>query len=345
MNRKRGIGTTAIVAVIVVVIAVAVGGYVVLSQGEPAEFQYSNLAVNPTQIEPGGTVTVTVDVKNNGGAEGTTEVELEINGETKTKDITLDAGESQTVTFSLTRNEEGTYEVGIAGMSKTFQVGAEVQPQVEAGDQTVSDSTITIDTVVAGQSGWIVIHRDDNGSPGAVIGYTGVEEGTSNDVEVEIDIAQSTDRLYAMLHMDTGETGVYEFPDADPPVQVNGQIVVTPFNVSLQPEPDTQWTMTNNTFSPETIEIDVGDTVEIVNEDSFNHNFTAQNPQTGEVVISEDVTGGESIVFTFDTEGVWKVWCTIHSDGTETEPATSGMKGKVGAGVSVSPGDDDSGYY
>ena len=214
-------------------------------------------------------------------------------------------------------------------------------PEVEVQDQSLTDSTVVIDSVVAREQGWLVIHRDDNGALGAVIGYSAVDSGTNEDVEVEIDNSQKTDTLYAMLHVDTGQRGTYEFPGGDPPVEVDGEIVVKAFSISGTSQADVEWAMEGNAFSPTAIEVDVGDTVRITNEDSFIHNFTAQNSETGEVVISQTVSAGGSLTFTFDTEGVWEVWCTIHSDGTGSEPATSGMKGRVGVGVSVSSNDGD----
>jgi LPXTG-motif cell wall-anchored protein len=35
-----------------------------------------------------------------------------------------------------------------------------------------------------------------------------------------------------MLHTDAGQMGTYEFPGADTPVQVNGQVVVQPFAIT-----------------------------------------------------------------------------------------------------------------
>ncbi len=95
------------------------------------------------------------------------------------------------------------------------------------------------------------------------------------------------------------------------------------------------WELRNITFAPDILEVAVGDRVKIVNTEAIPHTFTVQNPETGEVVMDERLSRGDSVIFTFDTSGVWKVWCTIHSDGTSSEPATSGMTAKVGAGVAV----------
>lgn len=40
---------------------------------------------------------------------------------------------------------------------------------VTANDQDVTDGTVTVAKVVSEGGGWIVIHKDEDGSPGAVI--------------------------------------------------------------------------------------------------------------------------------------------------------------------------------
>jgi len=113
----------------------------------------------------------------------------------------------------------------------------EVTPSVTVSDQPIEDGTVTVDMVVAAGPGWIVIHIDEDGSPGPVIGQAAVEEGENEDVEVEIDEDQATDTLHAMLHDDLGTVGTYEFPGADVPVQLNGEIVMEPFQVQAQETP------------------------------------------------------------------------------------------------------------
>ena len=117
-------------------------------------------------------------------------------------------------------------------------VGAqEVTPSVTVSDQPIEDGTVTVDEVVAAGPGWIVIHADADGSPGPVIGWSAVEEGTNEDVVVEIEEDQATDTSHAMLHDDLGTVGTYEVPGADVPVQVEGQVVNVPFEVQAQETP------------------------------------------------------------------------------------------------------------
>ncbi len=113
---------------------------------------------------------------------------------------------------------------------------AETVPMLTTPRQPLEDGTITIDKVVMDQDGWVVIHADDNGQPGVVIGYIEVPEGVSTEVVVQVDTEGITSVLYAMLHVDAGEEGVFEFPDGeDVPVKVDDEIVMETFDGKMEP--------------------------------------------------------------------------------------------------------------
>lgn len=111
---------------------------------------------------------------------------------------------------------------------------AQMEPAVTADDQELMDGTVTVASVVSEGAGWIVIHEDQNGDPGAVIGHAAVQDGENTNVSVTLDtelMGETT--LWAMLHTDTGTEGEYDFPDADPPVQdAEGNIVQDSFVAS-----------------------------------------------------------------------------------------------------------------
>jgi LPXTG-motif cell wall-anchored protein len=107
-----------------------------------------------------------------------------------------------------------------------------VTPSVTVSDQAIENGTVTVDQVVSDGPGWIVIHAQQDGAPGPVLGHAAVQDGENNNVSVEIDVANATQTLYAMLHTDAGQVGTYEFPGADTPVQVDGQVVVQPFAIT-----------------------------------------------------------------------------------------------------------------
>lgn len=108
-------------------------------------------------------------------------------------------------------------------------------PSISAADQLVLIGTVTVDSAYSEGPGWVVIHADNGqGAPGPVIGYQPVNAGANSGITVEIDTAQATPTLFAMLHVDDGEVGVYEFgvvQGADAPARADDQVVVTPFNV------------------------------------------------------------------------------------------------------------------
>lgn len=104
-------------------------------------------------------------------------------------------------------------------------------PSITNPEYLVATSNVVVDEVYMDQAGWVVIHADDNGAPGPVIGYFGVEEGMSTEVVVPVTADDVTDTLYAMLHVNVGNEDEFEFPDGDDvPVTVDGDVVVVSFD-------------------------------------------------------------------------------------------------------------------
>lgn len=105
-------------------------------------------------------------------------------------------------------------------------------PGVTVNDQASDGSTVMIAKVISNGPGWIAIHADRDGQIGPVIGYSPVKDGENDNVSVQIDPAQFTPTLYAMLHVDGGVVGKYEYPGPDVPYIANGQMVAPAFKVS-----------------------------------------------------------------------------------------------------------------
>ena len=88
----------------------------------PAVFTPSQLTISPLEIEVGQAVTVSVLVTNSGEAEGSYSVVLKVNGVAmETREVTM-AGGSQTVSFSTTGAEGGSYSVEVNGLEGSFTV-------------------------------------------------------------------------------------------------------------------------------------------------------------------------------------------------------------------------------
>ena len=91
---------------------------------------------------------------------------------------------------------------------------------VVVSDQ-IADPTdrVVIDSVTADADGWIVVYADAGGSFGAQLGHTAIARGENANVAVDLArIAVDQETLHAMLHVDEGETELFEFPGSDEPV-------------------------------------------------------------------------------------------------------------------------------
>jgi beta-glucosidase len=96
-----------------------------------ASFDYSNLRVSPAKIAPAGNASVTVDVTNTGTVRADEVVQLYIHALVsmpvrpveELKDfarVTLNPGETQTVTFSLTPDKLEAFDIN---MRRTVEPG------------------------------------------------------------------------------------------------------------------------------------------------------------------------------------------------------------------------------
>lgn len=94
-----------------------------------------------------------------------------------------------------------------------------------------SASSVLVAKVFTKAAGWISIHVDDNGNPDSGnVGYVSVKKGLSTNVKVPLRTSKLTQRLWAMLHVDTGKLGVFEFPGKDLVAKTNrGKMVSVPF--------------------------------------------------------------------------------------------------------------------
>jgi uncharacterized repeat protein (TIGR01451 family) len=92
---------------------------------QPAHFVATGLNIEPTVekqsvfvTKTGESVTITANVANDGGQGDTYTAELKLNGETvDTKTVTLNAGQSKQVSFTVSELDYGQYEVDVAGLS------------------------------------------------------------------------------------------------------------------------------------------------------------------------------------------------------------------------------------
>ena len=110
---------------------------------------------------------------------------------------------------------------------------AHVMPMVEASDQDVSNGVVSASKVMAGENGWLVVHRTDaEMKPGPVVGYAPLRAGETTDVAAILqEEVASGDMLMLMVHSEAGgmTTGVFEYTlgaTEDGPIKPDGNLVM-----------------------------------------------------------------------------------------------------------------------
>ncbi|HEX76837.1 MAG TPA: hypothetical protein G4O03_00230 [Dehalococcoidia bacterium] len=90
---------------------------------KPAKFEVSSLLVIPSEAGAGETITVKAEITNVGEVEGTYSASLTV-GErvVETKEVTVGAGGSETVSFTMTQDTAGTYDVTLGNALATLEI-------------------------------------------------------------------------------------------------------------------------------------------------------------------------------------------------------------------------------
>ena len=110
---------------------------------------------------------------------------------------------------------------------------AHATPMVEAADQDVTNGVVSAEKVVAGENGWLVVHRTDaDMKPGPVVGYAPLRMGENTDVAAILqEEVKSGEMLMLMIHAEQGgmKTGVFEYTlgaKEDGPIKPDGKLVM-----------------------------------------------------------------------------------------------------------------------
>ena len=88
-----------------------------------AEFKASSLQVTPDEVWVGNSATIEVDVSNVGSVSGVYSANLRVNEDVvKTFELTLAPGQTETISFDLTKNEPGTYIITLDSLTSKLLV-------------------------------------------------------------------------------------------------------------------------------------------------------------------------------------------------------------------------------
>jgi hypothetical protein len=118
--------------------------------------------------------------------------------------------------------------------SAAFAAGHAAAPMVTGSDQSVANGIVSAETVIAGENGWMVVHRTDaEMKPGPVVGYAPLREGENIDVAAILtEAVMPGEMLMLMVHAETGgmATGVFEYTlgaKEDGPIRIDGSLVMS----------------------------------------------------------------------------------------------------------------------
>jgi len=105
--------------------------FVILLRPQPATFTVADLSATPEEVDIGQSVNISVLITNTGDITGSYEVNLKIdNVVAQTKEVTLDGGDSKTISFSVTPDTVGKHTVSIGDLPGTFEAKAPEAPPV-----------------------------------------------------------------------------------------------------------------------------------------------------------------------------------------------------------------------
>lgn len=116
-------------------------------------FRVANLQITPGQVASGSPVTISVDITNMTGAEETFVVTLWVNNTVETgKQITLAAGGTQKVSFTVTKQPVGDYQVRLDRLFGNFNVIEKGEVPKKPAAFTVTKMSVTPAEVEIGKS-------------------------------------------------------------------------------------------------------------------------------------------------------------------------------------------------
>ena len=190
---------------------------------------------------------------------------------------------------------------------ETTPLVSESKDAVTVSDQSTGDS-MTIDSATLEDGGYVVIHEDADGKPGAIIGSsTYLPAETSEDIQLPLNrFAEEGEMLYAMLHSDDGNN-LFQAVNDLPIKDSQGNIVVKKFTIGEESATATQASITSGNFffRPATLSVNRGEVIVNVTQNSGLHTFVID-----ELGVKESLATGKTFSFRAES-GTYEYYCDV----------------------------------
>jgi plastocyanin len=159
---------------------------------------------------------------------------------------TLDAPGEYAFFCEIHPSMTGTITVTGEGEAAATPTTAATRPPmgpaaITVADQASNGASVTVASLTLPAPGYVVVHADGGGAPGAVIGHSDLlPAGTSTDVRVFLQSRlQESATVFPMAHIDVNGNGEYEFAPPEvttdaPALTAAGEVAVAAVAVTVE---------------------------------------------------------------------------------------------------------------
>jgi hypothetical protein len=125
--------------------------------------------------------------------------------------------------------------------AKSDTEGAEQKNATLLVEDQKTVGQVIIKKLSTSRDGWVSVHQSR--ADGSIvlpesIGEARIDSGDSEEVVVDLwETPDEGEKLWALLHIDAGERGTYEFPEKDIPVKKSGETMARSFVIKGEEKP------------------------------------------------------------------------------------------------------------
>ena len=112
----------------------------------------------------------------------------------------------------------------IAGNPVMASFAVNLPPDIFVLDQPILDGKVVIERITLREQGWVVVHPDDGGQLGLIVGFAFLEAGVNEHIIVDLLTNNVTPQMYVKVHEDTNRIDEFDYPDGDNPLFVDGRV-------------------------------------------------------------------------------------------------------------------------